>query len=675
MRQPVVAVESNEEQAESQRPAGGNVAAAAGSSPVRFTYPSGSRPLEGFTIKRGVGHGGFGEVYYATSDAGKEVALKLIRRNLDVELRGIRQCLNLKHPDLVAVFDIRQDARGDNWVVMEYVGGRCLEAVISSHPDGVPVDEALAWFHGIVAGVAYLHDHGIVHRDLKPGNIFSDEGLVKIGDYGLSKFISCSRRSGQTESIGTIHYMAPEVANGRYGKEIDIYALGVILYEMLTGHVPFEGESVGEVLMKHLTAAPDVSRLDEPYRSVVAKALDKDPGKRFRSVGEMLDALPEPVRTHVDARPLPHGIPGRRGAGGAQYVAAEAVDEEAEPIGKAVRQVWRRLLDNYNRSRLNTPTKLVLLVCGLFVLLSTSGAWLPLVVVLLILYACYWLTREIVLTLNPRRVPLRARSSPPPVPGSNCPTEAHFPPAGPRQRAEDWRHHADRPHAAVRRRRWNEPAAAALPARSPRERTTELFGSMVGGALTAMTMCLVMIILNSFRSAEPRPEQYAWLLVVSIAGTWAVMIPAKFWEGLEGDAMVRRFVLMVIGLGLGALAYLTAEYLDVRLPYDPKFAQPHSYQLPPSFYRAGQPLVMAYLACFGTLFVLIRWWRQADPLRTTRMSLGAMVVSVVVAWLVAAMWVFPQPWLMMAAGAISASVQLASPWVHPKLRLSNGRMR
>ena len=80
--------------------------------------------MDGYTIKRGVGHGGFGEVYYATSDAGKEVALKLIRRNLDVELRGITQCLNLKHPNLIALYDIRQDDQGDTWVVMEYVSGR-----------------------------------------------------------------------------------------------------------------------------------------------------------------------------------------------------------------------------------------------------------------------------------------------------------------------------------------------------------------------------------------------------------------------------------------------------------------------------------------------------------------------------------------------------------------------
>src|SRR5262245_14842727 len=259
---------------------------------LKFTYPSGSRPLEGYTIKRGIGRGGFGEVYYATSDAGKEVALKLIRRNLDVELRGVTQCLNLKHPNLLGLFDIKQGMLGDSWVVMEYVPGDCLEQVIGRYPNGLPRNELLAWFHGIGAGVAYLHDRGIVHRDLKPGNIFCDEGLVKIGDYGLSKFISASRRSGQTESVGTVHYMAPEVANGRYGKEIDVYALGIMLYEMLTGHVPFEGESVGEVLMKHLTAQPDVSRLPDPYRMVVARALTKDPQKRYATVAEFLAVLP-----------------------------------------------------------------------------------------------------------------------------------------------------------------------------------------------------------------------------------------------------------------------------------------------------------------------------------------------------------------------------------------------
>ena len=257
----------------------------------RFTYASGDRPLPGYTIKRGVGRGGFGEVYFAVSDAGKEVALKLIRRNLDVELRGVTQCLNLKHPNLVSVHDIRTDEHDDHWVIMEYVSGASLEDLIDRHPQGMPRDILLHWFEGICAGVAYLHDHGIVHRDLKPANIFLDDGGVKIGDYGLSKFISCSRRSGQTESVGTVHYMAPEIANGRYGREIDAYALGIILFEMLTGRVPFEGESVGEVLMKHLTAEPNLDALEEPFRTVVRGAMAKDPAQRINDAAEMMAML------------------------------------------------------------------------------------------------------------------------------------------------------------------------------------------------------------------------------------------------------------------------------------------------------------------------------------------------------------------------------------------------
>src|SRR5437868_1359941 len=90
---------------------------------LKFAFASGSKPLAGYTIKRGVGRGGFGEVYYAVSDAGKEVALKLIRRNLDVELRGVTHCLNLKHANLVSLFDIKQDEQDNSWVVMEYVAG------------------------------------------------------------------------------------------------------------------------------------------------------------------------------------------------------------------------------------------------------------------------------------------------------------------------------------------------------------------------------------------------------------------------------------------------------------------------------------------------------------------------------------------------------------------------
>src|SRR5260370_22638225 len=177
---------------------------------MKFTYSSAQRVLDGYTLKRGIGRGGFGEVYFAISDGGKEVALKLVRGDQNIELRGVAQCLNLKHPNLLALYDLRRDAQGDNWVVMEYVSGEPLNVVLQRHPQGLPRELAREWFLGLARAVGYLHDHGIVHRDLKPANVFVENGQVKVGDYGLSKSLTASHRSANTQSVGTVHYMAPE---------------------------------------------------------------------------------------------------------------------------------------------------------------------------------------------------------------------------------------------------------------------------------------------------------------------------------------------------------------------------------------------------------------------------------------------------------------------------------
>ena len=506
------------------------------SSKSRFVYADGARPLDGYTIRRGVGQGGFGEIYYAESDAGKKVALKLIRRNLDIELRGIRQCLNLKHPNLLDLYDIRQDPQGDTWVVMEYVADPCLEDVLNRRPEGMAPHEALDWICGIAAGVAYLHQRGIVHRDLKPANIFRDEGVVKVGDYGLAKFISCSRRSGHTESIGTVHYMAPEVANGRYGKEIDVYALGIIFFELLTGRVPFDGESIGEILMKHLTSKPDLSKIAEPYRGIIARALEKDPTLRYASAAEMLAALP---KIGAIAGPASSGTP---------------------PI-----KPW--------------------------------PAW------------------------RPRR----------------------------------------------------EKATEALVVKPPRERLTELVGSMLTGALAAAVMSVVMLLLESYRTGAvnmPRVEHFAWLFMTATIGVWTLLIASKRSEGTRGDPLLRRFWQMVLGLGVGVASWVLADWLFVNLPQAAGYPVLQGaikgaisrrlsifYALPD-----GRPLLMAHVACFGTLFLLVRWWRQADPLRSKRLSLWTLFASMIAALLVALVWQFPQPWLPMVAAVMSVSLQLAGPW-------------
>ena len=260
---------------------------------MKFKYRSGQQPLEGFTLKRGVGKGGFGEVYFAVSDGGKEVALKLLIGHSEVELRGIANCLNMKHPNLVHVYDLREDSEGQKWLVMEYVLGESMSAVLNRHPTGLPLSLTKEWFAALARAVGHLHDRGVVHRDIKPANIFVEAGTLKVGDYGLCKTISTSQR--QTRTVGTVHYMAPEVSTGNYSQKIDQYACAVVLHEMLTGKIPFDGESDGEILMKHLTATPDLSGVPPEFRPILAKALDKNPNKRYGSMAEMAKAV-EPIQ-------------------------------------------------------------------------------------------------------------------------------------------------------------------------------------------------------------------------------------------------------------------------------------------------------------------------------------------------------------------------------------------
>ena len=176
--------------------------------------------------------------------------------------------------------------------------------MLNRHPNGLPPELAQQWFLAMARAVGYLHDHGIVHRDLKPGNIFLENGILKIGDYGLSKFISSSQRTAQTQSVGTVYYMAPEISTGNYNKQIDIYAAGIVLYEMLTGRVPFEGESAGEILMKHLTSPPDLSKLPAEYIPIVGKALAKNPAQRYATIAEMARAVEAVGGAQAPQRPL-----------------------------------------------------------------------------------------------------------------------------------------------------------------------------------------------------------------------------------------------------------------------------------------------------------------------------------------------------------------------------------
>jgi Protein kinase domain len=671
---------------------------------MKFTYPSGSRPLEGYTIKRGVGRGGFGEVYFATSDAGKEVALKLIRRNLEVELRGVTQCLNLKHPNLIALYDIRTDDAGDQWVIMEYVSGESLEDVIDRNPSGMPLAEALWWMRGICGGVAYLHDHGIVHRDLKPGNIFYDEGTIKIGDYGLAKFISCSRRSGQTESVGTVHYMAPEIANGRYGREIDTYALGIILFEMLTGRVPFEGESVGEVLMKHLTAEPDLSALDEPYRDIVRRALAKDPNVRLNSVGEIVALLPggggafAPLPPGVDTpqkhqyasessafdarQPAADTTGNGQPAGYAARTAAATADNDSieEPIWKAIREGARQFRESWhgeNGKPAMHPLMKALVVFGTVM----CSIWffevmIRLTVPLAICYGVYYVIWASAIRPGASRNATKGRSVSTPKSSANASVD---------QQTIAWQRAGSAITApaeevkttrSARRRRpnWREAAQRELAAKPLRAKSSELLGSMLVAAIvSAVAAGIGPLVLGSQPDSE-RAAMYLWLASVGTLGSWAILVPSKFAEGKLEDQVPMRVSLLASGALVGFAAWFLGDMLLLKSPgwRDPIDAGQGliSQELLdwPRPNEVTSASLGVYVAYFAFLFLLPRWWRQAEYTRGSRISVWWIIVSVFWAWVLHLFWWFPQPAGMMAAAVVATATQLSSAWMPPSRR-------
>ena len=486
----------------------------------RYSFGSGARPLEGYTIKRAIGRGGFGEVYYATSDSGKEVALKLILRNLDVERRGVVHCMNLKCPNLLTIFDLKTSDAGDTFVVMEYVAGPSLANVLKQYPAGLPLPEIRHWLKGLVEGVAYLHDHGIVHRDLKPANLFMEEGIVKIGDYGLAKLITPSHGTEHSESIGTCHYMAPEIGSGKYHKPIDVYAIGVILYEMLTGKVPFEGETVNEVLMKHLTARPDVSILAEPYRSIVAKALAKDPNHRQGRLSDLL--LPEDAPRTPDMRIIGGGKAGQAGA--QEEILRIEAEEPVFYIGPDTRPPRRGNLGGIKqRIRANLDA------------LRRPGIY-------------------------PVRNQQPARNMARPA-ANGAVRQASF---------------ERRPAAEPQR---PAPPPEPPPEPSTRVRVAELTSSMLW---STPLLALLTIPAAPLLGIEPSsdPQQLAYLFGMSLLGTWTALIPNKAMESRRVDTTTKRLIGLLCGLVLGVIGVFFANNVQIGptvqnvLDFEPRNLEP-----------------------------------------------------------------------------------------------------
>ncbi len=651
---------------------------------MKFTFPPESKPLAGYTLKRGIHRGAFGEVYYAHTEAGKEVALKLLQSQMEVELRGVRQCLNLKHPNLVGLYDIRVDDDGDHWIVMEYVAGRSLAEVLEDHPDGLPPDEVAEWIAGMAAGLDFLHDRGIVHRDLKPANVFMEDGVVKIGDVGLSKYISQSRRNEQTQSVGTVYYMAPEVAHGRYGQEVDVYSLGIVFYELLTGRVPFDGESTGEILMKHLTDEPDLTAVAEPFREVIARALAKDPTQRtpstaalakeaqlaFRRAGAVLvgsaagtPALPTDRLDRLGHATAPLGPPelpeppSRADSNDAPAPEDAVPDSEVAVVSDSSFRPWTWFREQWdgphaNWVRWGTATAVVVLFAS-----GAGFALLPVVAcVAAVKYGTDWVVNGL-RNRQDREPQAVAATSPPPPP---VPLE----PPKPRHLESPRRKSCAR---VAKSGEWLTPETTrAIPWR---QRFAELVSSLAyAGPLTALvTTCLVLVVpylADGRASAYPLdPASIGLFGGITLLGSWSILAAAKFGEGRERNGLYRRIAFFAVGVMVGSAAFWLHRELLVTMTdhvFRSSGAWPNTLSL------------KKYALFFGALFALRRWWWHVDGYRENRFRVMSVLWTGFVALLLTGVLDFPSLWGVLWAASISSVVQLASAWMPPDVRYEGG---
>lgn len=291
-----------------------------------------------------IGGGGMADVWLAEDDhLQRRVALKVLHGRFaqDREFvmrfqREAESAAGLQHPNIVAVFD-RGEWEGTYYIAMQYVEGPTLKQLIDS---GITVEQAVAVIRQVLQAAGYAHRQGIVHRDLKPQNVIVDpEGKAVVTDFGIARAgVSEITQTGSV--MGTPHYLSPEQAQGFEVTAVsDLYSVGVMLYEALTGRVPFEGESAVAVAMKQVSQMPQrpssiQPRVSPALDAVVMRALEKDPGQRFQSADAFIAALDQAMRE-----------PGGAGRGTTSFAALPPVvaaegEEDPEKAKRRRRNWW-----------------------------------------------------------------------------------------------------------------------------------------------------------------------------------------------------------------------------------------------------------------------------------------------------------------------------------------------
>ena len=257
-----------------------------------------------YEILKTIGEGGMANVYLAQDTIlDRDVAIKVLRGDLANDDKFVRRfqrealsASSLSHPNIVEIYDVGEDD-GDYFIVMEYVPGKNLKQLLKRR-GSLTVEEVVDIMLQITSAMSVAHDNLIIHRDLKPQNILiMDDGGVKITDFGIAMALNATQLTQTNSAMGSVHYFPPEQANGKGATlKSDVYSLGIMMYELLTGELPFRGDNAVEIALKHLKEPIPSIRDTHPLipqsvENVIIKATAKNPKNRYANANEMHEDL------------------------------------------------------------------------------------------------------------------------------------------------------------------------------------------------------------------------------------------------------------------------------------------------------------------------------------------------------------------------------------------------
>ena len=257
-----------------------------------------------YEIIRSIGEGGMANVYLGFDTIlDRNVAIKVLRGDLSNDEKFVRRfqrealsASSLAHPNIVEMYDVGEDD-GTYYIVMEYVEGKTLKQLLKKRGT-LTLSEAIDIMSQLTDGMAHAHDSYIIHRDLKPQNIMiKDDGQIKITDFGIAMALNATQLTQTNSVMGSVHYLPPEQASGK-GCTIksDIYSMGIIFYELLSGSLPFRGENAVEIALKHMREPLPSLREDHPeipqsIENIIRRATAKNPKNRYETAREMHEDL------------------------------------------------------------------------------------------------------------------------------------------------------------------------------------------------------------------------------------------------------------------------------------------------------------------------------------------------------------------------------------------------